>query len=300
MMQGVSETLAGRVAIVHLLGFSQREATARRADLPPFLPTPERLAARQEGAPAAGGDLAAVYAAIWRGAYPALVTGRVTDRDLFYGSYVQTYLQRDVQDLVRVGDQAAFLRFLKAAAARTAQMLNVSELARDVGVSVPTARAWLSVLEASFQVHLLRPYHSNVTKRLVKAPKLYFLDTGLCAWLTEWTTPETLAAGAMAGAIFETYAVAEILKSWWHRMTAPPLYYYRDRDGTEIDLLFVQDRTLHPVEIKRAATPRPEWARPFATLERFPERPGEGAVICLTPDLLPLDRRTVAVPIRLL
>ncbi len=212
LMRGISETLAGRVAIVNLLGFSQREASGEGVELPPFLPTTEILAERDRALAAVAP--AELFRRIWRGSLPELVVGRVVDRDLFYGSYLQTYLQRDVRDLAQVGDQQAFLRFLRACAARTAQLLNLADLARDADVSHGTARAWLSILEASFQVLLLRPYHSNLTKRLVKTPKLHFLDTGLGSYLTEWTTPETLAVGAMAGPMAETDAVDAVLRSW--------------------------------------------------------------------------------------
>ena len=297
-MQGITESLAGRVAIVNLLGFSARERHRRRSDLPPFLPTAEVVAERAQTP--GRKRLAALYKDIWLGSFPALIAGPARDRDLFYSSYVQTYLQRDVRDLAQVGNQEAFVRFLRAAAARTAQMLNLSDLARDVDISVPTAKHWLSILAATGQAYLLRPYHSNVTKRLVKTPKLYFLDTGLCAYLTEWTTPETLSAGALSGAILETYVVGEILKSWWFRLRQPRLYYYRDRDGKEIDLLFVQDETFHPVEVKRAATARREWTRAFSALAKFPQSTGEGAVLCLCSEVVPLDRRNAAVPIGLI
>ena len=147
-----------------------------------------------------------------------------TNRDLFYSSYLQTYLQRDVKDLTQVGNERSFVRFIKACAARTGQMLNYTELARDTDISLNTAKHWLSILQASFQVYLLQPYHSNVTKRLIKTPKLYFLDTGLCAYLTEWATAATLESGAMAGAILETYVLTEILKSWWYKGKFPQLY----------------------------------------------------------------------------
>jgi len=150
-----------------------------------------------------------------------------------------------------------------------------------VDISVPTAKSWLSVLVASCQVFLLQPYHTSVTKRLVKTPTLYFLDTGLCAYLTGWASPTTLAAGAMRGAIFETHVVAEILKSWWHHARQPQLHFYRDRDGREVDLLFEADGKLWPVEIKHAATVRREWATPFAALERLKKPIGTGAVVCL-------------------
>ncbi len=295
LMQGIGETLAGRVALLKMLGLSRREARGEDLDLPPFLPTPERLRAVDLGTPAAG--LAEVYRWIWQGSLPELATGQVSDRELFYSSYLQTYVQRDVRDLARVGDLLAFTRFVRACAARTGQMLNLSDLARDTDVSVPTAKAWLSILEAGFLVFLLRPWASNVTRRLIKAPKLYFLDTGLCAWLTEWSTPETLAAGAMAGAILETHAVAEILKSWWHRGREPSLYYYRDRDGREVDAVFASDGRLHPVEIKRGATPRRAWGRAFRALDRLEHPRGHGAVLCLAPEVMPLAETVSAAPL---
>lgn len=294
VMRGVSETLAGRVAILNLLGFSRRERSRRDLDVPPFLPTPAALSARSVSP--ASSQLKRVYRDIWTGGFPALAVGAVTDRDLFYSSYVQTYLQRDVRDLAQVGDQSAFLRFLRACAARTAQLLNLSDLARDADVSVNTAKAWLSVLEGSLQVMRLAPYHTNVTKRLVKAPKLYFLDTGLCAYLTDWTSPDTLEAGAMSGAMFETHVVVEILKSWWYRGQEPRMYYYRDRDGREIDLVIAKDRTLYPIEIKKTMQPTSAGARTFQSLDRLSLKRGPGAVVCLASQVLPLDTLTNAVP----
>jgi predicted AAA+ superfamily ATPase len=298
MMKGLSETLAGRVAIMNLLGFSNRERHALPLDVPAFLPTARQLARRERTA--APTSLAGVYADIWTGGYPALVAGPVKDRDLFYSSYVQTYLQRDLRDLAQVGDEAAFLRFLRACAARTAQLLNLTDLARDADVSVNTAKRWLSILQASCQVYLLQPYHSNVTKRLVKRPKLYFLDTGLCAYLTEWSSPETLEAGAMSGAILETHAFAEILKSYLHRGQAPRIYYYRDKDGREIDFVFAQDGTLHPVEVKKSAAPKREWALLLGALDRLGLPVGAGGVVCLSPQVIPLTEKVSAIPVGLL
>ena len=226
---------------------------------------------------------------------PALLTGEISDRDAFYSAYVSTYLERDVRQLTQVGDLLSFRRCVAAAAARTGQLLNLSDLAKDTDVSVPTARSWLSVLAASWQVYLLQPLHSNVTKRLVKTPKLYMLDTGLCSWLTGWSTPETLASGAMSGAIFETWVLSEILKSWWHRMREPALWFYRDRDRREIDLVFERDGQLYPVEIKRGATPRRGWTRTFSALDRFEGGRGDGAVVCLTPRPVPLERGVSAI-----
>jgi len=298
LMRGISETLAGRVAILSLLGLSSRERRRRELSLPPFLPTKEVVDEREASAPTL--TLKQLYADIWLGSYPALVTKQVRERDLFYSSYLQTYLQRDVKDLAQVGNEAAFVRFLKACAARTAQMLNLTELARDADVAVNTAKSWLSILQASFQVFLLQPYHTNVTKRLVKTPKLYFLDTGLCTYLTGWSSPETLEAGAAGGAMLETYVVAEVLKSWWNRAKQPPVHYYRDKDGKEIDLLLVQDKAIHPVEIKKSASPRREWAHVFSTLDRLKPGWSAGGVVCFCRERLPLTEKVTAIPIGLL
>jgi hypothetical protein len=298
LMKGVSETLAGRVAILSLLGFSSRERRRRELDVEPFLPAQRVLKRREASAPLL--TLKRLYADIWLGAFPALATKTVRDRDLFYSSYLQTYLQRDVQDLAQVGNEAAFLRFLKACAARTGQLLNITELARDADVATNTAKNWLSILQASFQVLLLPPYHTNLTKRLLKTPKLHFLDTGLCAYLAEWSSPETLEAGAMNGAILETYVVAEVLKSWWNRGKQPQLYYYRDKDRREIDLLLAQDGALYPVEVKKSASPRRDWVQSFAALDRLKPGWSEGGVVCLARERLPLTDRINVIPVGLL
>ena len=295
LMRDVSESLAGRIGIVRLLGLSRREQDGADVDLGPFLPTPEALAPRLDDAPTL--LLPELYERIWRGSYPELALDPKLDRDLFFSSYVQTYLQRDVRDLARVGDEMAFLRFVRACAARTAQLLNVAELARDAGVAPNTAKSWLSILEASGVVYLLEPYHSSVTKRLVKAPKLYYLDTGLCAWLTEWTTPEALEAGAASGAILESWILAELLKSWWHCGRRAPFYFYRDKDQKEIDLLIVQDDSVYPLEFKKSASPRRDAVRHFRTLEKLGLKVGSGGVICLTEMSLPLAEGLVAIPV---
>lgn len=293
LMQNVSESLAGRVAVMHLQGLSLAEAQGEGASSRPFLPdAPPALAAAPGGASA----LAGVFERIWRGGFPALHTADAPERDLFYASYLQTYLQRDVRDLAQVGDLMAFTRFLRSAAARTAQLLNLADMARDVGVSPNTARHWLSVLQASGLVWLLEPYHTNLSKRLVKTPKLYFLDTGLAAYLTEWSSPSTLEAGALSGAIFETWVVGEMLKSWWHNGKQAPFYYYRDKDQKEVDVLIVRDGRIYPIEIKKTAQPSREAVRHFGLLEKLGLEPGAGAVICLAPERLPLTAQVEAIP----
>ena len=295
VMKGITETLAGRVAILTLLGFTQRETDGRPAALPPFLPNEAALQARSTTA--ATLTLHDVYARIWRGSMPALVTGQIRDRDLFYRSYVQTYLERDVRDLTQVGDLNAFGRFLRAVAARTAQMLNYSDLARDCAISVNTARKWMSVLEGSFQVAILPAYHTNLSKRLVTTPKVHFLDTGLCAYLTEWSSPETLEAGAMSGALFETFVFGEILKSWHNQGRHPAFHYYRDKDGREIDLLIAHDGRLWPVEIKKAALVREADTAAFRTLAGRGTQTGHGAVVCLGAERMPLNREVDVIPV---
>ncbi|MCC5830769.1 MAG: ATP-binding protein [Phycisphaeraceae bacterium] len=298
MMRGISETLAGRVAMVNLLGFSRRERYRLKLEIEPFLPTAERMNARDDAM--IGPTVNPLYQDIWLGGMPALASGRIKDRELFHSSYLQTYLQRDVRDLAQVGDESAFLRFLRACAARTAQMLSLTDLARDADVAVNTAKKWLSILQASFQVHLLQPYHTNLSKRLVKTPKLYFLDTGLCAYLTAWSSAKSLEAGAMSGAIFETYVLTELLKSWWHRGRSPSLYYYRDKDQKEIDFVFVEDNTLYPVEVKKTASPSRDDVKAFSRLESLGLHVGPGALVCLREEALPLSNAVQAIPVSMI
>jgi len=298
LMKGVSESLAGRIAVVHLLGLSRSEMTGRSQVAKPFLPIPEAI-----GALSASSDtlsLQDLYQLIWRGTFPAIALNTDADRDLYYSSYVQTYLQRDVRDLARVGDEMAFLRFLRTAAARSGQMLNMAELARDADVAPNTAKSWLSILQASGLVYLLEPYHNNLTKRMIKTPKLYFLDTGLCSYLTEWSSSKTLEVGAMSGAILETWILNELLKSYWHRGRRAPFYYYRDKDQKEIDLLIIQDGTIYPLEFKKSASPTKSAVRHFQVLAKLKQPVGHGGVICLAEHSLPLTETTLTIPVSLL
>jgi len=295
-MKGVTESLAGRIGVVNLLGFSQRELV-NDPFAEPFLPVPEVMKQRDHSSQLL---LAELYRNIWLGSFPALHQQNPVDHDLFYSSYVQTYLQRDVRDLANVGDESAFLRFLRSCAARTGQMLNVQELCRSSDVNHATGKRWLSILEYSGIVSLLEPWHTNVNKRMVKTPKLYFLDTGLAAWLTEWSSPATLEAGAMSGAFLESWVVSEIIKSWWHNGKRAPVYYYRDKDAKEIDLLIHRDGTLYPVEIKKSASPGKEAVRHFKVLQTLKEPIGQGCVVSLAPMYVPLTPTVDAVPVGML
>ena len=297
-MRGITESLAGRVAILDLLGFSQAEIEQRDQGTSPFLPTAEWLRSA-EVSKHRENRLMEIYQSIWLGSFPRVVLAGAGARDVFYGSYVQTYIQRDVRALARVGDEMAFHRLLRAAAARTGQLINYADLARDVGVDQKTVKSWISILETSGIIYLLQPYHNKVTKRTIKTPKLYFLDTGLCAHLTQWSSPETLEAGAMSGAILETWVFSEILKSYWHRAQQAYFYFFRDKDGREVDLLIERDNTLHPVEIKKSASPGRSASRGFSVLERLggsTANIGSGAIVCLRESPVALDSRVTAIP----
>ncbi|MDF1827309.1 MAG: ATP-binding protein [Legionellaceae bacterium] len=296
LMQGISETLAGRVAILDLLGLSQAERDHRAMTAQPFLPTSEWLEkARHQKSPSR--DLMSLYETIWRGSFPHVSLHETVSRDIFYRSYIQTYIQRDVRALAHVGDELAFARFLRAAAARTGQLINYADMARDVDVDMKTIKSWLSIVETSGLIYLLQPYHTNVTNRLIKTPKLYFLDTGLCAYLTRWATPQSLEAGAMTGAILETYMFTEILKSYWHNGLAAHFYFYRDRDQKEIDLLIEQDGMLYPIEFKKSANPSMHSLKNFSALNKLKQQIGPGAILCLKETDIPLSRDVMAIPI---
>ena len=294
LMQQVTESLAGRVAILHLQGLSLAESLGQGGAVKPFVPGTKPGGNVTPAGPA----LSWLYERIWRGAFPALHASvdDPVDHDLFYGSYLQTYLQRDVRDLAQVGDLTAFVRFLRSAAARTGQQLNMADMPRDSGVAPNTAKHWLSVLAASGIVWLLEPHHSNLSKRLVKAPKLYFLDTGLAAYLAGWSSPATLEAGAMSGAFLETWVLAEMLRSWWHSGRQADFRYYRDKDQREIDVLIERDGRVHPVEIRKTAQPGRDSVRHFAALESLGLKVGHGAVVCLTQEVVPLTPQVDAVP----
>ncbi|GJM07712.1 MAG: ATPase [marine bacterium B5-7] len=296
LMRGVTESLAGRVAIIDMLGLSQAEIDGRSEKLPPFLPTSDWIqqAKRYSGNTKLLHD---VYKQIWLGAYPKLHQDPLMSREMFYHSYVQTYIQRDVKDILNITDQVTFMRFLRATAVRTGQLLNYSDLARDVDIDHKTAKAWLSVLETAGLVYLLQPYHRNVNKRLLKTPKIYFLDTGLCAYLTQWPTAESLEMGPMNGAILETYLFSEILKSYWHHGLEAPFYYYRDIDQQEVDLVIETGEALYPVEFKKTASPGKSACKNFHALKKLGKPIGEGAVVCFVERDTLITQDVHAIPV---
>lgn len=295
LMRGLTESLAGRVAILDLLGLSQAELEQRARQSSPFLPTAQWIESAREHA--ARSSVTDTFKRIWLGGYPRLVTQGEGMRDIFYRSYVQTYIQRDVQDILKISDQTVFNRFIAAVAARTGQLLNYANLARDVGIEQATAKSWISILETSGLVFLLKPYASNRTTRLVKSPKMYMLDTGLAAYLTRWPSAESLEASAMSGAMLETWVVSEVLKSYWHHGQEAPLFYYRDVDQQEIDLLIESGDTLYPVEIKKTATPSSRDSRLFRVIDKLGKKAGQGALMCFVEKDIPIHRDCTAIPV---
>ena len=296
LMKGIRETMAGRVAIIDLMGLSYAEMTGRADKSFPFLPSPE-TPAKAGGKPRGPITAADMYRIIFNGSFPGLFVNNYKNRELFYSSYIKTYIERDVKDSYQISNDIAFYNFLRAAAARTGQLLNYADMARDVSIDAKTAKSWLAILERSGLVKLLEPYYNNITKRIIKTPKLYFLDTGLCAYLTGWDSPKTLEAGALSGAILETFVFSEILKSYWHNGREANIYFYRDNDQREIDFVIEANGRLYPVEVKKTATPGLADIKNFDVLKLLKKDIGHGAVLCLRQEAVPLSREVTALPV---
>ena len=296
LMKGVQESLAGRVAVLSLSSLSQTEIYG--GEDRPFRIELEDLTKRKEGRTSA--DLQEIFRRIFQGSMPAIVSNEVSNNSIFYGSYLSTYIERDVRNLSDAIDSLKFLRFLTAVAARCSQMLNVNEIARDADINLKQAKDWMGILETLGIIFYLHPYSNNMLKRLVKTPKYYFYDTGLVAYLTKWSSPETLENGAMNGAILENYVVSEIRKSYLSSGKTPFMYYYRDKDAREIDIVLEQDGELNPMEIKKSANPAPEILRTFSVLEKTGLKRGKGAVICMKMELSAFNQENFIVPVWLL
>ena len=293
LMRGVQESLAGRVALLSLSSLSQAEAYGGEEEM--FTLDTESLLSRKKGRKLA--DAEEIFKRIFKGSMPAIVSGDITSTGIFYNSYLSTYIERDVKSLSDAIDSLKFLRFITAVAARCSQMLNISELARDAELNQKQVKDWLGILETLGILFYLYPYSNNLLKRLVKTPKVYFYDTGLVAYLTKWSSPETLASGAMSGAILENYVVSEIRKSYLNHGKEAFIYYYRDKDAKEIDLVLEQDGELHPIEIKKSANPASEILRVFPVLDKSSLKRGNGAVICLKTDLSAFNKENYIVPV---
>lgn len=308
LMKNVSESLAGRVGIINLLGLS--DAEIYRTPSEPFSTDPDRLMKRLSFVRSRG--LNEIYRRIFRGSMPELYADENIDWEIYYRSYVNTYLQRDIRELTQVADEMQFFNFMTVVAAQTSKPVIYEELANAAGISAPTAKKWLSILVSSHIVVLVQPYHNNALKRVVKMPLLHFTDTGLAAYLLRWGNPEALEKGAMSGAFFESYVFSEIYKSYLNAGKEPPVFYYRDKDKKEIDLLIYQNGTLFPIEIKKSASPGKAAIKnfhvldsvskttAFDSLEALKTSIGTGSVICMTGDLLPVDENNWYVPVWLI
>lgn len=294
MMELAQESLAGRVAILHMPSLSQHEIYGTGASMPFTL---ELNSLKERKATHAAADMQEIYRRIWVGSMPGLLGGRYKDRDVFYSSYLQTYIDRDVNDLVNLTDKLIFMDFVRAAACRTGQLLNVHNIARDVDVSDDTARRWLQVLEKSDIIFYLRPYSNNLLKRTVKTPKMYFFDTGLVAYLTKYSSPKILENGAINGSILENYVVSELLKTYHNQAKECLIWYYRDKEMNEVDMIIESDGMLHPLEIKRSVSPGSELIGTFEILDKGSVPRGKGALLCMRPELSAINSDNYIIPI---
>ncbi len=294
LMELAQESLAGRTAIIHMSSLSQAELYGDGTTEPLTLSI-AKLNSRKEHLTSC--NSIEMFERIWNGGMPGHKSGRYRDRDVFYSSYIQTYINRDVTDMIPGVDKLLFADFIRAAACRVGQMLNVHDIAQDVSVSDDTAKRWLQVLEKSEVIFYLRPYSNNLLKRTVKTPKMYFFDTGLVAYLTKYSSPDILMNGAINGAVLENYTVAEIRKTWHNSAKECLLHYYRDKDTNEIDMVIETDGELHPLEIKKSTNPGTELASAFNVLDKGSVPRGAGAILCLREEISAIDRSTFILPI---
>ena len=296
LMQGVTESLAGRVGIIDLQGLSANEINGTD-NTEPFLPEVGALFNRMNHAKKQ--SLKEIYQLIWQGSMPAMYNGGEQDWQSYYASYVQTFLQRDVMKLLQINDEMVFFRFLCAAAGQTGKMINYAELAKAAEISAPTAKQWIKTLEAAGIIYLLQPFMPSGAKYIVKAPKLYFFDTGLASYLTRWLNADALEAGAASSEFFETWVVTEIYKSYANKGIVPPLYYLRNFNGKEIELIIWQNGTAYPIAVKKSAYPS-KAVKTFAILEPVSADAkiniGAGGIVCLIDDLLPAADSLYYIP----
>ena len=290
MTDKVSESLAGRVGILSMYSMSRAEIEGRESR--PFLPSDIRDVTSQD-------NINDIFSKILKGGMPGVVSDPDMNTEDFYGSYLQTYIERDIRNLVNIQNEGKFLRFISCLAARTGQEVNLDDISKDVEIDRKTADGWLSVLVSSGLVILLNPYSGNTIKRIIKRPKMYFMDTGLACYLSMWNNSRALEISAMAGAMFETYVISEIIKGYVNNGidVRSRLFYYRDNNGKEIDLLILDNGKLYPVEIKKSADPGKTALKNFSVLSSLPEETGEGAVLCMSSMVIPLDSMNRIVPI---
>ncbi|NLO38162.1 MAG: ATP-binding protein [Ruminiclostridium sp.] len=296
LMRGVQESLAGRVALLQMLPLSQQEILG--SPTVPFEINLNTLIEREKIIKPSGTP--EIYHRIFNGGMPALISGQYTDRRVVYSSYINTYINRDVKELSGTISSLKFMNFITAAASLTGQMVNYKTIAENCEIDQTTAESWLNILETIGIIFYLHPYSNNVLKRTVKTPKLYFYDTGLACYLTKWSDADTIMCGAMNGALLENFTVSEIVKSYYNSGREPFVYYYRDKDTKEIDLIIESNGTLFPIEIKKTATPDIKLTRVFNVIDKSPLKRGTGVILCTAEKLSAFDNNNLIAPIGLI
>lgn len=294
LMRLAGESLAGRATILHLPSLSQKELFGTGEPSPLSIDI-ESLQVRSRNRKKA--DVTEIFKRIFNGSMPALATHQRQNRELFYSSFVQSYIERDARELSGDIDSLQFMDFLVAVAARCSQMLNVSDIGKELGLRSEKVKAWLGILEKSDIIFYLHPYSDNTITRLIKSPKVYFYDSGLVAYLTKWPDEITLRDGAMSGAILENYAVSEIYKGFAGCSKEPDMYYYRDKNGKEIDLILISAMQTVPLEIKKTASPDRSMVSAFTQLDKGRIPRGMGAILCMKEELSALDGKSLIVPV---
>lgn len=296
-MKNVSESLAGRVGIIDLYGLSTRELNNLNEEI--FLPDIENLKNKKK---CNRFTVASLYERILRGSYPEIYRQNITEVEKFFEIYIRTYIERDIRELINVKDENKFIKFVMNIAARTGQELNITDIANSIEINNNTADSWLSILKNTGLIFLLQPYSNNNINRIIKKPKVYFMDTGLACYLTGYLDSSTLERSAYSGAIFETYVMTEIIKSFANNGidARKHLAYYRDSNGKEIDLLIIYNNTVYPIEIKKSMNPKNSAIKNFNVVEKFGMNIGNGGVICLSKELFPIDKTNYLIPIELI
>ncbi len=293
MMKGVTESLAGRIGIVELAGMSQMELLGAGDLAKEFDPENAQGMINQAGIC----PLKDLFERIWRGGYPQLIQYPTMPAADFFSSYLQTYVERDVQALSQVGNKSAFVTLMRSAALRTGQQLVYNDLARDAGISPKTAAAWVSILETSGIISLLRPYHANSLKRLSKTPKLYFMDTGFCSWLAGCDDVDTLLNSHLSGAMLETWVYGQLLRSYTNAGISPRLYYFRDANGAEVDFVLEKKHCLYPMEVKQSNNPSMGDLKGASKIPVGDYTLKPGIIFCTASSYIPLKDGAGAFPI---
>ena len=291
LMKNVGESLAGRVGIINLnsLMYSEIVENNRKELFDPAKLNEMKTMPKI--------DVNKLYEIIYKGGMPTLYMEKEMSRDIYFSSYVDTYISRDVRELTEIGNELSFRKFIISVASRTGEQLNYTALATDALISVPTAVRWMSILVTSGLVYLLEPYMNSELKRITHLPKIVFMDTGLSAYLSGYTSARELQLSSNSGHYLETFIVSEIIKAYNARGITPNLYYYRDKEKNEIDLIFYKNNKLYPLEIKKTAIPKKEMIKNFSKLDKTKKEIGTGGIICFYDILTKLDESNYIIPI---